>query len=235
MENFGKHFLEKYQVHKKPEAINAAKKKEIREKQIDIVNNPTKRVEAYIERLEKIFLHPDPTIRRRNIELIKPKMYENTIIKKENFPESYFAYKKQLRINQGYSQSEVDNYYDQNQREKEIEDVIEKQKISLDAWIDYLTSNDCKYPADIKYFAMQGILKLGDFDSTKYKFSKRESSTVTSYHILDRTALSVVLGAMQAKHYHKLTQSYSPKLLELIDQKSDFGKLYAQAMFEQDQ
>lgn len=71
--------------------------------------------------------------------------------------------------------------------------------MSLNSWIDYLTGDDCKYPADIKYFAIQGVLRLGTFDTEKYSFTKRFSSTTTPFAEVDREALSIVLGAVEAK------------------------------------
>ena len=99
--------------------------------------------------------------------------------------------------------------------------------MSLDNWIDYLTGADCKYPADIKYFAIQGVLKLGTFDTQKYLFTKRMQSTTAPFAEIDREALSIVLGAVEAKNYNKPIETYSKELLTLINKGNSFGDMYA--------
>lgn len=224
------HFLESYKVHEKPEAQRAARKKERLTGEAGIFAERGKRIQAYLDRLEHIFLHPDPKTRERNIDLVKPLIFKNTIIKKENFPESYFEFQKKLAKDQGMGEVS----FTKEQKEEEIGKVQDGQRKSLEAWIDYLSSDDSKYPTDIKFFAMQGALKLGNFDTTKYAFSDREKATTAPFAEIDREALSIVLGALEAKYHEKDLSGYSPQLLELIDQKKSFGAMYAEAMRELD-
>lgn len=51
--------MEQYNIHNKPEATAAAERKEKRVGESGIVQDRSQRIEAYIERLEEIFLHPD--------------------------------------------------------------------------------------------------------------------------------------------------------------------------------
>src|SRR3989338_4507497 len=204
-----KHFLEQYKTQDKPEAKKAAKRKEQRTDEKGIFQDRSERIWAYIERLENIFLNTDPKVRERNIELLKPTIYENTLIKPEDFPETHFEFHKQQLVDRGIPREQVEQNFDAEKRDQEIARVIESQKMSLDNWIDYLAGDDCKYPADIKYFAIQGILRLGTFDTEKYLFTKRLPSTTAPFAEVDREALSIVLGAVEAKNYDKPTDTYS--------------------------
>ena len=142
--------MEQHKTQDKPEAKKAAERKELRTGEKGIVADRSERIQAYIERLENVFLNHDPKVRERNIELLKPTIHENTVIKDDDFPESHFDLQKRILKNRGISDVE----FTDEQKEQEITRVQESQRKSLDAWIDYLTGDDCKYPADLKYFAM---------------------------------------------------------------------------------
>ncbi|MEI7425046.1 MAG: hypothetical protein WCK10_02930, partial [Candidatus Staskawiczbacteria bacterium] len=223
-------FLEGYRVHEKDEAKRAAERKELRTGEKGIVNDRTERVQAYLDRLENVFLNEDKNTRERNIELLKPLIHKNTTIKVENFPDSYFEFQKQQAKERGMGEVS----FDEQEKKEEIERVQETQRISLDSWIDYLSGDDCKYPTDIKYFAMQGVLKLGKFDTEKYSFAKRGKDTAAPFAEIDREALSTVLGALDAKHHKGDVSSYSSKLIELINDKKGFGDMYAETMRDLD-
>ena len=207
------------------------KKKEELTGEKGIVDDRTERIQAYLERLENIFLNENLDVRERNIELLKPLIYKNILIKQENFPESYFDFQKKLSKERGLG----DVSFGENEKSEEIQKVIESQKMSLDAWIDYLTGNDAKYPTDIKYFVIQGILKLGNFDTVKYSFTQRERSTTASFPEIDRQALSAVMGVLEAKHHNKPTTNYSPELIDLVGRNRSFGDMYALVMRQLDE
>ncbi len=76
-------FLESYKIHDKPEAIQAAERKEIRTKENGIVTDRSERIQAYLERLEEIFYHPDPEARDNRVNIFKEKfLYPAVLIKK---------------------------------------------------------------------------------------------------------------------------------------------------------
>lgn len=224
-------FLESYKIHDKPEAIQAAERKEIRTKENGIVTDRSERIQAYLERLEEIFYHPDPEARDNRVNIFKEKfLYPAVLIKKENFPDSYFEYQKQQVRERGLGEV---SFTDEQKRE-EIAKVMESQRLSLDAWLEYLTSADCQYPTDVKYFAAQGVLKLGNFDTSKYSFARRDKATTAPFAEIDREALSIVLGALEARHRGKDASNYSEELLALIDNKNSFGDMYAETMRDLD-
>ena len=228
-------FLKAYRTHEKPEAIRAAQRKEKRTGQKGITRDRTERIKAYLERLENIFLNPDQRVRERNIELLKPAIYENALIREENFPESYFEFQKQQLVDKGISKEQVEREFSQEKKKEEISRVRESQRLSLDAWIDYLSGDNCKYPTDLKYFVMQGVFRLGNFNTGAYSFTKRIETTTAPFPEVDRQALSIILGGLEARHYNKPTENYSPALLDLIDKNKNFDDLYALAMREIDQ
>jgi len=223
-------FLEGYKVHEKEEAVRAAERKELHTGERGIVADRTKRVQAYMERLENVFLNEDEETRERNIALLKPAIYENTLIGKKNFPDSYFEFQKKQSRERGLGEIS----FTEEEKEKEKAKVIESQRLSLDSWIDYLTGDDCKYPADIKFFAMQGVLRLGKFDTEKYSFARRNKDTTAPFCEIDREALSIVMGALDAKHHDGDFSGYPPQLLALIDKKKSFGDMYAETMRDLD-
>ncbi len=233
------HFLEHYGVHKKPHAIAAARKAARLDGGETDVRDRSKVIRAYLARLERILLHPDPLKRARNIAMLKPFLYESTVIKAEDFPETHFSYHQRLLKERGMG----DQAFDDEMRMREIARVIDSQKKSLDAWIGYLSGDECKYPADVKYFAIQGVLKLGKLDTKTYTFARREIGTVAPFPEIDREALSKVLGALDAKYASAerrksddelVAEGYSPSLLELINRRKGFGDMYGQAMKELD-
>ncbi len=105
--------MEKHPLHiKNPELqtspdVQKAVKRQERLTGERVPNNPFERIEAYMSRLEKVFLHPDPEKRRRNIEMLRPKIYAALLIKKEDFPESYFELQKRIARERGQAVEEI--------------------------------------------------------------------------------------------------------------------------------
>jgi hypothetical protein len=227
-------FLRQYRVQDKPEAKAAAQRKDAREGSSGVFDNISQRIGSYLERLQDIFLHPDPVIRSRRVAFSKKQsLYPSFIIddNPQNFPESYFANKIASKKELG----EHDFSFTEEERREEIRKVIEIQKISLDGWINYLSGNDCHYPDDIKYFVMQGVLQLGKLDTEKYSFGKRGARSIMPFTPIDREALSVVMGALDAFHHQKDTlSSYPQNLREIIQKGGRFGDMYALVMRDLD-
>ncbi|MEN9341818.1 MAG: hypothetical protein RIQ54_74 [Candidatus Parcubacteria bacterium] len=142
-----------------------------------VPNDPAERIEAYMDRLENIFLNPDERVRQRNLEMLRDKIYDKFIIKKENFPESYFELQKRIARELGHGNIEITP----QMREQMMDTAIADQKHSLDAWINYLSSEDATYPAWFKYYAWSQIVKLSQFDKERGEFKKRTNSTVAPF------------------------------------------------------
>lgn len=134
-----------------------------------IPNEPSERIEVYMDRLENIFLNEDERIRERNLEVLHDKIYEALIINKENFPESYFELQKRIARERGMGDVEITP----EMREQMMDTAIEDQKHSLDAWINYLTEEDVAYPPWFKYYVWNQIIKLSQFDKERGEFKRR--------------------------------------------------------------
>lgn len=73
-----------------------------------------------------------------------------------------------------------------------MDTAIEDQRASLDAWVDYLASNDAVYPAWFKYFVWRNITKLSQFDKERGEFKKRTDSTVAPFPDIYREPLAQI-------------------------------------------
>lgn len=183
-----------------------------------IPNDPKARIEAYTDRLENVFLNPDKRVRERNLELLRPKIYDAFIIKRENFPDSYFELQKRVAREQGRGDVEISP----EMRERMMDTAIQDQKHSLDVWIDYLSSEDAVYPAWFKYYAWNQITKLSQFDKERGEFKKRTDSTVAPFPDIYREPLAQI-----ADLYERVNaDNRDPEARAEFDKK--FPNLYAE-------
>lgn len=219
--------MEKHPLHLKnpelqtsPEVERAVERHENRTGE-KVHNDPTERIEAYVDRLENIFLNPDEDVRKRNIEIYRDKIYAALVIKRENFPESYFELQKRIARERGQAAEEISP----DVREQMIDTAIEDQKSSLDAWIDYLTSSDAVYPAWFKYFVWKNVIRLSQFDKERGEFKKRTNTTVAPYPDIYREPLAQI-----ADIYEKVKEDNKnlkePEIREAFSKK--FPALYAE-------
>lgn len=153
-----------------------------------IPNEPGARIEAYADRLENIFLNPNQKKRERNLDMFREKIYDALIIKKGNFPDSYFELQKRVAREQGHGDIEISG----EMREQMMDTAIRDQRHSLDAWIKYLASNDAVYPAWFKYYAWTQITRLSQFDKERGEFKKRTDSTVAPFPDIYREPLAQI-------------------------------------------
>jgi hypothetical protein len=177
-----------------------------------VPNDPSARIEAYADRLENIFLNPDKKVRERNLEMFRDKIYDALIIKPEDFPESYFDLQKRIARERGQAVEEIP----EATREQMKEIAIKDQKASLDAWMDYLTSNDAVYPAWFKYFVWKNVTKLSQFDKERGEFKKRTDTTVAPFPDIYREPLAQIADIYQ--NYTKNLAEEKQKLADLQKQ-----------------
>ncbi|HUY69834.1 MAG TPA: hypothetical protein VMU70_02375 [Candidatus Tyrphobacter sp.] len=219
--------MEKHPLHLKnpelqtsPEVQRAVEREEQKTGE-KVPNDPAERIEAYTDRLENIFLNPDERKRKRNLEMFRDKIYNALIIKRENFPDSYFELQKRIARERGQAVEEIP----ENVREQMMDVAIEDQKHSLDAWMDYLTSNDAVYPAWFKYFVWRNITKLSQFDKERGEFKKRTDSTVAPYPDIYREPLAQITDIYEkVKEDNKNLKE--PEIREAFSKK--FPNLYAE-------
>lgn len=153
------------------------------------INSDTKdeRVRKYLERLRKVEeLARDS--KYNGLELLKKMYYDKYIIKEENIPESYFELQKKMALERGMGHIEIT----EDMKKQLTKDIINDQKSSLDTWLDYLINDDANYPEWFKYYAFQGMIRLGSYDKATRTFNKRTSSTTNIFVDLNREALALV-------------------------------------------
>ena len=184
-------------------------------------NDPAERIEAYMDRLENIFLNPDERKRERNLEMFRDKIYDALIIKRENFPDSYFELQKRIAREQGHGDVEIS----EEMRERMVETAIKDQKASLDSWVEYLTEEDVAYPAWFKFYIWNQVIKLSQFDKELGKFKSRTDSTVGRFPDINRAALAKILDVYQkVKEDNKNLKE--PEIRDTFSKK--FPALYAE-------
>jgi hypothetical protein len=179
--------------HKLPDLQNSYEVRDAVDKQKRLTgekvsNTPEAKLSAYMSRLEKIYLNKDESTRKRNLEMMRESLYDMFIIKKEDVPESYFELQKRVARERG----QIIENIDERIREQMVSVIIEDQKKSLDAWIDYLSSNDAMYPTWFKYFVFRNIVKLSQFDKELGKFKERTKATTAPFPDIYREALATI-------------------------------------------
>ena len=182
-----------------------------------------RKIEKYMQRLEDVTKRASE---HNKISLIKMYYYKKYVIKEQNVPESYFRKQEKIALDRGYGHVK----YDEQDKEQEIEHIINEQKASLDMWLDYLISKDTDmYPTWFKYYVFQGMLKLGYFDKEKNSYTKRTESTVKPFIELNREALSLIYSELvKVLNQENIDDE---KLNELINNGS-FSKLYSYAILK---
>jgi len=192
---------------------------------IKIPNDPTERINIYMDRMEKIFLNPDQRVRQRNIKMLKPFIYDAFIIKPEEVPESYFELQQRVLREQGIEAEVIP----EQMKKEMIDTVIKDQTHSLDQWIEYLSSDDAVYPTWFKYIVFQNITKLSQFDKALGKFKERTDTTVAPYPDVYREPLAQICDIYEqvAGDNSKLKD---PQIQQAFTKK--FPKLYAELITE---
>lgn len=203
-------------LQQSPEVKSAVRKKE--KKDGPIPNEPTERINAYLERLESILSNPDQEKRARGTRLIKHMLHKEYVMDSTKVPQSHFELQKRIAKEQG--RDEI--YFDEPARLEIGRVLAEDQRQSLDAWVDYLGDpNNDAYPSWFKYYAFRSMLKLASYDKEKQAFRKRTVSTTVPYVEINREALAYV--------YDELAKTQTKKK-NLPPSETNFGDLYAKAL-----
>ena len=207
--NSGEQFVDKLYNN----LINEEEVKKAIKKSDNKISSREDMLKAYFDRLEKAH---DITSDRK-LELLKLFYYDKYIIKK--LPEDYVELQKRIAKERGYGDIDVTEFM----KNEMLEELKKEQKISLDSWLNYLTSKDAMYPMWFKYYAFQGMVRIGKFDKKKGDFTKRTDSTVTPFIEINPE----ILGQM----YNILSKAINKKELteqeeQALSNGESFKKLY---------
>lgn len=176
-------------------------------------------INLYMQKLEDI--HNKVADTGRHKELLRNMYYDKYIIKPEDIPESYYEHQQEIALERGYGHVEIT----EEVKKQYEEQIINDQKSSLDVWLSYFISEDSNiYPFWAKYWAFQGMLKLGNYDKEKGEFGRRTKDTVAPFVDLNREALAISID-MVIKMLNK--ENIDDKGLEILVKSGSFGKIYS--------
>ena len=190
--------------------------------------NPKSREEAiryYMERMEQA--HSTS----RKIDILKRFYYRKYVI--DHLPESYVELQWRIAREQGYGNVRITD----DMKEEMLEDIQSEQRKSLDMWIEYLNDENAMYPMWFKYYAFQGMLKLGQFDKEKREFSRRTKDTASPFievnpEILGQmyTILSKLIGKEELTE-EELTEEE----LKALESGDSFQRLYTSLLSQMEE
>lgn len=173
-------------------------------------------VKNYIDALER-------THTLRHIDYLKSRYYDKYVIKE--IPESYKEYLSKVYF-ETYGLKINDSVIEEHRK-----NIILDQEVSLGEWIDYFCSEDSSaLPMWTKYWAFNGMLKIGNLEVEDEKYTKRTSSTVTPFIELDREALSIAVDLIIKKANNKIDEIADLDLKKL-SHKGSFESIYTALLF----
>lgn len=224
----------KYDLHKTPEVEAAAQRTEKQTEEEISRSNPSALIQNYLNRFQELLDRPKEEDRKHGIEALKRVLQEKFVIAASDIPQSYWDGLRRIARERGQG-ADIEQVDWETLRQQTAEGLIADQRSSLDAWIDYFASSDAPYPDWLKYFAIRGVLGMGDYDKKRKQFTKRSKGTVKPYPDINREALAYVLDALEKKcsqQHINLTAltTDDAKEFEKLLQSENFAKLYAWAI-----
>ncbi len=190
--------------------------------------NNERRNFAYLSRLDRMIEKHGDALERKLWEASA----ENLIMDYEDIPDAYWKQQEQILRDNGQGR-ELSRY------EKEIlaEDLIEKQRESINTWSNYLGDKDCPYPTWFKVYAFDGISKMSNalnLDDADY--NRRDNTTALSFPKLNAEILAKVYRQINDfygvdKENWLSKHSDDKKLVSLV-KSANFPKLYAKELVD---
>ena len=169
--------------------------------------NNERRNFAYLSRLDRIIEKHGDTIEQKLWEASA----ENLVMDYEDIPDAYWKQQEQILRDNGQGRE-----LSRDEKEYLTEDIINKQRESINAWSNYLGDKDCPYPTWFKVYAFDGVSKMGLINKETKEFEKRDKTTVV-YAVNKEDWL--------AQHPD------DEKLVSLV-KSGNFSKLYAKELFD---
>ena len=207
--------------------VNSSFEKARKQKEKLPGKNNERRNFAYLSRLDNMI--------EEHGDVLEQKLWaasaENLVMDYDDIPDAYWKQQEQILRDNGQGRE-----LSRDEKEKLAEDLIEKQRESINTWSNYLGDKDCPYPLWFKIYAFDGVSKMGLINKETKEFEKRDKSTVASFPTLNPEVL--------AKVYRNINEFYGvdkedwlaqhpddEKLVSLV-KSSNFPKLYAKELFE---
>ena len=189
--------------------------------------NNERRNFAYLSRLDRMI--------EKHGDKVEQKLWEasaeNLVMDYEDIPESHWKQQERILRDNGQGRE-----LSRDEKEYLTEDIINKQRESINTWTNYLGDKNCPYPTWFKVYAFDGVSKMGLINKETKEFEKRDKTTVASFPTLNPEVL--------AKVYRNINEFYAvnkedwlaqhpddEKLVSLI-KSGNFPKLYAKELFD---
>ena len=190
--------------------------------------NNERRNFAYLSRLDRMI--------EKHGDKVEQKLWaasaENLVMDYEDIPDAYWKQQEQILRDNGQGRK-LSEY------EKKIlaEDLIEKQRESINTWSNYLGDKDCPYPTWFKVYAFDGISKMSNalnLDDADY--NRRDNTTALSFPKLNAEILAKVYRQINDfygvdKENWLSKHSDDEKLVSLV-KSANFPKLYAKELVD---
>lgn len=171
----------------------------------DNKDNRYEAIKKYLERLERV--HSNATTEHKK-ELLKSLYHKKYVIKEDVLRD------KIKKMNISISEDRL---------QEEINTVINAQKTSLNKWLDYLTSETAYYPTWAKYWAFQGMLKMGNYDEGIEGYQKRSKDTESPFVDANPEIIAKAIDTI-TKKLNK--DEINDEELEKIINSGNFSKIY---------
>ena len=156
---------------------------------------------------------------------------ENLVMDYEDIPDTYWKQQEQILRDNGQGRE-----LSRDEKEYLTEDIINKQRESINTWSNYLGDKDCPYPTWFKVYAFDGVSKMGLINKETREFDKRDKTTVASFPTLNPEVLAKVYDRINEfygvdKENWLAQHSDDEKLVSLV-KSANFPKLYAKELFK---
>lgn len=145
-------------------------------------------IRSYLDKMDLI--HRKALLNSKYIDMIKKLYYDKYIIKSNDIPRQYY-----YNYIERFKESGHGNIVLTNELKKQIQDdIINNQKESLDPWLNFLLSEkSSEYTIWSKFWAFQGMLKLGKYNPETKTFNKRRKNSILRFADLNEDALKLSL------------------------------------------
>ena len=234
------------ELQQSEEVDSAVKRKEIRSEE-KVSQKPTERIQVYLDRFKELVEDRSQPERDRGLEALKKVLEKKFIIQPENVTESVFLLEQKIARQLGHGDVEITEEF----KQRKIQQIIGDQKTSLEAWIDYLASEDALYPDWAKYWVLRSVLSMGKLEKKeekdgkiKARFGKRDKNTAAPFPPKNPRALAKTIEVLEDElkrsqlpkkergvRENKSTKLGTEEFNQLLSSK-DFSKIYAQFLVE---
>lgn len=186
------HFL---QMAREDESVQRATRRETEGYKEGQKITPEKKIQAFLQRLEKLVDPQNSIQKERNIAMLSHLFVEKVMIAPEDVPEAYFANQLEIGRQMGLGTQEL-TY---EAREQEIDRIQADQQESLETWVNYLAQNDGQYPMWFRYYVLRSVVKYEPLDRQRGTFKKRSETTTKPFPELNAEAVALVFEDLKAK------------------------------------